>query len=160
MNEKKIEIATRDTWKNIPIDNPEKINIELTFSQEQFDKIKNGLIPQEMEDKWFIFYEKNWLFFHRSWTGHGIYKTEIKEKNGSYFINEFFVEKNKEKYSCNSEDEDIDNFTSLIALGLLNIDVSQIYFNKNKKNEVNVIKSWSNFGNLFISKKDIEEYAP
>ena len=158
MNESNIEIATKNSWENIPIDNPQKINIELAFSLEQFNKIKNGLIPEEMEDKWFIFYENNWLYFHRSWTGYGIYKAEIIEKNSSYYINEFFVERNKEKYRCENENEDIENFTFLIAWGLLNIDVREIYFNKNKNNEANAIRSWSNFGNLFISKNDIEEY--
>jgi hypothetical protein len=158
MDELTNEIATRETWENIPIDTSKKIFVELNFSQEQYTKMKRGLIPHEMEDKWFIFFENNWLYFHRSWTGYGIYKAEIKENNGRYCINEFFVERNKEKYKCENDNEDIDSFTFLIAWGLLNVDVREIFFKKNINNENETIKSWSNFGGLFISKKDIEIY--
>ena len=44
--------ATNETWKNVPIDNPKKIDIDLLFTEKQFSKLKNGLIPQQMEDKW------------------------------------------------------------------------------------------------------------
>jgi hypothetical protein len=117
------EAATRETWKNTPIVTPYEIKIELVFSQEQYEKIKKGLIPQEMEDKWFIFFEDDWLYFHRSWTGLGIYKAEIKENNGRYCINEFFVERNAEIYGNGDDNEDIDDFAFLIAWGLLNVDV-------------------------------------
>jgi hypothetical protein len=158
MNDDINEIATRETWKNIPIKNPQRIFIELVFSEEQYMKIKNGLIPQEMEDKWFIFFENNWLYFHRSWTGFGIYKAEIKRNNEKYCINEFYVEHNKEKYACDNENEDIDNFTFLIAWGLLNVDAREIFFKNNISNEKETIKSWSNFGSLMIAKRDIELY--
>ncbi len=65
------EIATKSSWKNHPIDNPKRIDIELQFTAEQFSKLTYGLIPEEMEDKWFIFLQNDWLYFHRSWTGFG-----------------------------------------------------------------------------------------
>jgi ADP-ribosyl-[dinitrogen reductase] hydrolase len=68
------EIATKDTWNNIPMDNHKHLEIYLEFTESQFNKMKNGLIPEEMEDKWFIYYEKGFLHFHRSWTGHGLFK--------------------------------------------------------------------------------------
>ena len=53
------EIATTTTWKHEPIDNPKRINITLHFTAKQFLKLTKGLIPQQMEDKWFIFYEND-----------------------------------------------------------------------------------------------------
>jgi ADP-ribosyl-[dinitrogen reductase] hydrolase len=77
------EIATRTTWQNFPIDNPKRIEFSIHFTDRQFLKLVNGLIPHQMEDKWFIFYENDWLYFHRSWTGFGLYKAQlIKEQNG------------------------------------------------------------------------------
>jgi ADP-ribosyl-[dinitrogen reductase] hydrolase len=67
------ETATKETWKNIPIDNPKRIVIDLIFTVKQFSKLILGLIPQQMEDKWFIYYEKERLYFYRSWTGNKIY---------------------------------------------------------------------------------------
>jgi len=151
------EIATRKTWKNVSIDEPKKIVIDLKFSNEQYNKLKIGLIPYVMEDKWFIFFENNWLYFHRSWTGYGIYKAEIKEYNENYYINEFFVERNIQKYKCEDDKEDINNFTFLIAWGLLKVDIREIFFESNIDNGKEALKSWSNFGNLFISKNDLEK---
>ena len=91
------EIATKDIWKNLPIDNPKQLQIYLEFNESQFSKIKNGLIPEEMEDKWFIYYEEEFLYFHRSWTGFGMYKTKITKEPTGYIIREFWVERNIEK---------------------------------------------------------------
>nr|WP_022693632.1 hypothetical protein [Ponticaulis koreensis] len=44
-----------------------------TFSIDEFEKISTGVIPVQMEDKWFIFMEGTRLFFHRSWTGQAVY---------------------------------------------------------------------------------------
>ena len=37
------------------------------------DHIRQGMIPEVMEDKWFIYWKDDALFFHRSWTGFCIY---------------------------------------------------------------------------------------
>ncbi len=60
-------IATRSSWVNFPIKELTKVDIDLKFSEDQFLKIKNGFVPRQMEDKWFIFYEDECLYFHRSW---------------------------------------------------------------------------------------------
>jgi len=69
-----IEIASRQSWKTLA--SPEA-RADLAFAEaysvEDFERIKRGVIPQAMEDKWFVFYEEPWLYFHRSWTGFCIY---------------------------------------------------------------------------------------
>ena len=40
--------------------------------------MQDGLIPQVMEDKWFIYYEEPCLFFHRSWTGEPVFRVTLK----------------------------------------------------------------------------------
>src|SRR5687768_2755564 len=108
------EIATRTTWKNYPIDKPERIEIALRFTGRQFSKLKKGFIPQQMEEKWFIFYENDWLYFHRSWTGYGIYRAQLIKGEGGYTIKEFWAERNKEKYKNINAKEDIETISSLI----------------------------------------------
>ncbi len=145
------QTATKTTWKNQPINNPKRISIIMNFTNRQFSKLTIGLIPQQMEDKWFIFYENNWLYFHRSWTGFGLYKAQlIKETNG-YSIIEFWAERNNAKYKNEDDNTDIENISFLIARGLLGIDVRKIYEAKNTKSEMDVIKSWSFFGRLLIT---------
>jgi hypothetical protein len=36
-------------------------------------RIRRGVVPEEMEDKWFVYWQDDSLFFHRSWTGFCIY---------------------------------------------------------------------------------------
>src|SRR5262249_61512865 len=65
-----MRIATRSDWKTqpMPAEN-ERIALERDYSIEEFDRLRAGLVPQEMEDRWFIYFEDPWLFLHRSWTG-------------------------------------------------------------------------------------------
>ncbi len=88
---------TKDKCQNHPIDNPKRIAIGIHLTVKQFSKVTNGLIPQEMEDKWFIYYENEWLYFHRSWTGNGIYKAKLNKESDGYSITEFWAERNQEK---------------------------------------------------------------
>ncbi len=149
-------IAIRSTWQNIPIDNPTRIDIDFHFTEKQFAKIIRGLIPEQMEDKWFIFYENEWLYFHRSWTGNGMYKAKIIKEENSYYIKEFWAERNKEKYKNEDDNEDKQTISLLIARGLLGIDVSKIYAVENIISENDAIKGWSNFGNMLFANQGID----
>ncbi|MDR6196687.1 hypothetical protein [Siphonobacter sp. SORGH_AS_0500] len=86
--------ATKATWEIFPMDHPKRIDIYLLFTDRQFSTLVEGLIPQQMEDKGFIYYENEWLYFHRSWTGHGRYKAKINEVTDGYSIKEFWTERN------------------------------------------------------------------
>lgn len=97
------------------------------------------------------FYENDWLYFHRSWTGYGLYKAQlIKEKDG-YSIKEFWAERNQEKYKNEDDSTDIETISFLIARGLLGIDVLKLYAEKNIQSESDSKKGWSNFGNLLFT---------
>jgi ADP-ribosyl-[dinitrogen reductase] hydrolase len=155
-NEQMNEIATKDTWKHQPIDNPKRIVIDLHLTDKQFSKLKNGLIPQQMEDKWFIYYENEWLYFHRSWTGNGMYKAKLNKETDGYSITEFWAERNQEKYKNEDDNSDIETFAFLIARGLLGIDVRNIYSNRNIKTETDAVKGWSNFGNMLFTNQGVD----
>ena len=151
-----IKIATKTSWQNHPIDNPKRIDIDLQFTDKQFSKLFRGLIPRQMEDKWFIYFENDWLFFHRSWTGFGNYKAKLNKGKDGYSIKEFWAERNQEKYKNENDKTDIENFSFLIARGLLGIDVNQIYSNQNIKSETDPIKGWSNFGNMLFTNQVVD----
>lgn len=150
------ETATKKNWKNIPIDTPKRIDIELLFTEKQFSKLTKGLIPQQMEDKWFIYYENEWLHFHRSRTGYGIYKAKINKITDGHSIREFWVERNQEKYKNEDDNSDIGTFSFLIARGLLGIDVSSIYSQINIKADTDAVKGWSNFGNMLFTNQGVD----
>jgi ADP-ribosylglycohydrolase len=150
------EIASKTVWQNQPIDSPKRIDIDLKFTERQFLKLSRGLIPRQMEDKWFIYFENEWLYFHRSWTGFGLYKAKINSEKDGYSIKEFWAERNQEKYNNEDDKTDIENISFLISRELLGINVNQIYSNPNIKSESDAIKGWSNFGNMLYASKRVD----
>lgn len=150
------EAATKSSWSNSPIDIPEKTEVDLHFTNDQYEKLIRGLIPKQMEDKWFIFYEDGWLNFYRSWTGYGIYRAQLLKEVNGYAIKEFWVERNPMKNNNENENEEIAIFTFLIFRGLLGIDVRSEFINRNIHTGADTIKGWNTFGNLLFTNKGID----
>jgi hypothetical protein len=80
------KLATRESWHRLlPIgERKERLPIKRTFTTAEYDSIAFGLIPLDMDDKWFIFLENDWLYFHRSWTGKCVYQLRL-ERTGDLF---------------------------------------------------------------------------
>ena len=69
--------ASAASWKRIPFTEGAPLPYRSTFSDRQLLRLQGGLIPREMEDKWFIYYDAPHLFFHRSWTGQPVYRLAL-----------------------------------------------------------------------------------
>jgi len=63
-------IATAADWKTEPLP-ARHTTLALDFSLDAAEAacVRRGLIPLEMEDKWFLYYAGGILHLHRSWTG-------------------------------------------------------------------------------------------
>lgn len=48
------------------------------FNELEFSRLRDGLIPRVMEDKWFVYFEEPHLFLHRSWTGQPVYRLTLE----------------------------------------------------------------------------------
>jgi hypothetical protein len=58
-----------------------EIPIDFACDEAAYQELRNGLLPEDMEDKWFVYWDDPWICFHRSWTGLFVYKIRF-EKNG------------------------------------------------------------------------------
>lgn len=85
-------IATSQDWKTLPFGACREIPYRAQFSKEETTHLKCGLIPAEMEDKWFVYFEDNTLHFHRSWTGHPVFKVVITETETSTRVSKALIE--------------------------------------------------------------------
>ena len=65
------------SWKREPFKQCVPTPYHAAFDPKQLIRLKAGLIPRAMEDKWFIYYEQPELFFHRSWTGQPVYRLTL-----------------------------------------------------------------------------------
>ena len=115
-----MEKATRNSWKSVALPN-EYILLQYNekFTEEEYLKISNGLIPKEMENKWFMYLEDQILYIHRSWTGHCIYQITLEKSDGIYKTKEVKVNRNKEQYTENDNEYDIKLLHFLISNFLL-----------------------------------------
>jgi hypothetical protein len=70
--------ATANSWRRLPFGEGVPVRYRAVLGVEEFERVSQGFIPRQMEDKWFIYYEAPYLFFHRSWTGQAVYRVEFE----------------------------------------------------------------------------------
>lgn len=88
-------IATRDTCVRRPLPmtpNPVTIAYRREFVGEDARRVRTGLIPRGMDDKWHVFIEEGTMSFHRSWTGRCIYVADVSGDDARAVIENVRVE--------------------------------------------------------------------
>jgi len=80
--------ATTASWKCEPFKEGVSLPYRASFDAEMFALVKQGLIPQAMEDKWFIYYDEPHLYLHRSWTGKPVYRLMLRSTSNGAEITE------------------------------------------------------------------------
>jgi hypothetical protein len=96
---------------------PEKrsrLALRREFTAGEYESIRHGLIPEQMEDKWFIFLEGDTLYFHRSWTGHCIFQVSLKREGEKYAVSDALVNRNAGQYGVTDDGYDERLLTYLI----------------------------------------------
>jgi len=115
------EPATRQSWSNskpLPTQRA-PLSFERAFTEEEYELIRHGVIPEVMEDRWFIFLEANVLYIHRSWTGFCIYQLSIKKDSEQYRVVETLVNRDPSQYPATDDQYDAKLLNSLIDYFLL-----------------------------------------
>jgi hypothetical protein len=82
--------ARDDSWKREPFGPVAPIPYAAVFTPAELERIGKGLIPQAMEDKWFIYFEEPSLFLHRSWTGQAVYRVDFERDGDEIRVAEAF----------------------------------------------------------------------
>jgi len=102
------EIATRDSWTTHPLpDKHARLTVSWSFTESEFEQMKQGLIPEVMEDKWFIYHADGWFHFHRSWTGYCIYQVQIQERKPYFRVAKILVSRDVNQYQESSDEYDL-----------------------------------------------------
>lgn len=116
--------AIRTSWQTRPLPSTQtKLKFNRSFTKEEYDRIACGLIPREMEDKWFIFLEGEWLFIHRSWTGICIFGVRLLSLGEEYYIEETWVNGDSKEYKDANDTYDVRVLGFLIDRVLLGKEV-------------------------------------
>jgi len=145
-------VATKETWENKPIFLPKYIEFKIKLSDAEYALLKRGLVPDAMEDKWFIYFEDDWLYFHRSWTGQGIFKARLLEIDGEKVIDLFYVEGDPEQNKNTNDELSKEIFIYLIGRGLLKRAMPL-----GLELQKNVLAAWGEFGRMITEEIGIEK---
>jgi len=89
------------------------------FTKAEFGLISQGLVPREMEDKWFIFLRDNTLCLHRSWTGICIFEVDFERTEMGYAVRRATVNRCSDQYGSTNDLYDARLLHFLIANFLL-----------------------------------------
>jgi hypothetical protein len=99
--------ATRGSWKNSPLSSLRaQLQLDRTFSQAEFEALRAGHVPFDMDDKWFVFMEDERLHLHRSWTGNCIYEVQLASSGEGYRITEAWVTRDASVYKSQGDEKD------------------------------------------------------
>jgi len=89
-----------DCWGHVsPIREPVAIPPpNMLISREDMQTIAMGYASAGLADRWFAFMEDDRLFFHRSWTGHGIYEATFVATKPGFVLISACVESDPARY--------------------------------------------------------------
>lgn len=87
-------------WREHPL--PEKhitVGLDRPFSTEEMASIRLGSIPRQMEDKWFLHFRDDQLFFLRSWTGLCVYVARFQSTGDGALLVSADINRDPEQYT-------------------------------------------------------------
>lgn len=119
-----MKIATKADWETKPLPAAvATIPLDREFTESEMQLIRNGHIPEAMEDRWFIYWENNDLFIHRSWTGNCIYVVRFEQRGNTAPMIAARVNRDPEEYTQTNDLHDARMIEYLIDTVLLNREV-------------------------------------
>ena len=95
------------------------IPVARQFTSAEMDLLKRGVIPMQMEDKWFIFFQRNRLYLHRSWTGFCVYVAHFKRRRDGHVLHLIEANRDAEQYAEQDDAYDARLFFYILDLLLL-----------------------------------------
>jgi len=120
---------TRADWPELhPM--PERhirIKLDLAYDDAQMDSIRLGFKPTDMDEKWFLYFADDRLYFHRSWTGNLIFIVLFRLGNdGLWHTDEVIASRDPDYTSTPDEDEERRLIAELIDIFLLDPDYEYV----------------------------------
>ena len=111
-----MKTVTKKDWKIKPLpEEKEKLDYHNFFGDADAEKIVHGFKPRDMDDKWFVYSEDDWVYFVRSWTGHHIFGFRLRPTPaGGLKVIESWVNANPEEYNSPGKEANIEIINRLM----------------------------------------------
>jgi hypothetical protein len=143
-------------WRNEPL--PAKrtyVALDRKFSADEMRKIKLGLMPQQQEDKWFLYWDDSRLWMHRSWTGFCLFVVRFEADGDGARMVGAEVNREPEQYSATDDERDAQMISYLIDVLLLGRDAQ--YPSAPAAGELGALEQWSMVGRAMLRERPEEE---
>lgn len=112
--------ATASSWPHKPMpDGRKELLLDGRYTRAEFVTISQGLVPQSPADKWFIYLEGQWLYFHRSASGSCIFQLQIAPDDEGYTAGLLLVNQDPHQYRSLADEYDVALVSYLIDASLL-----------------------------------------
>ena len=82
-----------------------EVKLDRKLNTLELKRVKEGSQPNHMDDKWVIYFQEPWLYFHRLLTGNCIYKIHIDCQGSNCKANKAFVNGDSAQYNFENEHE-------------------------------------------------------
>jgi hypothetical protein len=147
-----MKAAKESDWQTQPLPSQRStIPVDRRFSSAEIQRLRSGLVPEEMEDKWFIYWQDDTLFLHRSWTGFCVYVVRFAPEGDAYRMVEAEVNRDPEQYRETNDDRDARMISYLIDVLLLG---RQADFPSDEPvSEKTALQQWSQVGRAMLGQR-------
>jgi 8-oxo-dGTP pyrophosphatase MutT (NUDIX family) len=88
--------------------------LELRFGPSEMAAIRRGLVPSEMDERWFFFYEDGVLHCHRSSTGICIYRVYFRPTDSGWEAWQVEINRRRDEYGQTDDGEELGRLTGII----------------------------------------------
>lgn len=97
--------ATIEDWKTeaMPKDYITKVPMYYELSKEKMDVLKKGHIPEAMEDHWFMYCDRSYIRYYRSWTGMCAFEAHYHKVQNNYIIDSLTMNHRLDEFGVNGE---------------------------------------------------------
>jgi len=147
------EYAMRRDWKTLPMPSRiRRLSMNRSFTDGEMSLIRQGVVPREMEDKWFVFFEDDVLHMHRSWTGYCIYRVRFEHTSQGWVASEIVINDDPSQYRTAEDARELESVQALISILLLGR--HQEYPTDSPGSDSAMIQQWSVLGRAMFSVED------
>ena len=113
---KETKVATKDSWNIEPMpDKHTTIPMDDTIPSAAMRIVRQGHIPEAMEDHWFMYCDETTIRYYRSWSGFCIYIAKYEDDGTNCKITELTVNRDPEQYANTDDEEDVETFMAMLT---------------------------------------------
>lgn len=158
MDSRKVDPEWERHWRRLALPMPEKcaeLDYEEHFTVEESARLLRVVLPEDMADKWMVFFDDFRLSFHRSWTGFCVYAVTLvspdpEEEPTHYCTCDAIVNRDRSQYTATDDAFDVALLSWLIRTLLLGQQVAYP-IDPTKSAEDSLLSTWAFAGNAAFS---------